>query len=184
VSGSNAIKGSGAALAECANVGCLSPVVDLGAGGLDSGRNAFTLNVNPVATSPTGINLSSAITSANAVPAAGNEWEHCDVPASDPVNAKQVLHGPGLDARRPCITGHDHAGRTHRAAAWTESGCDVDLACTARGRRLRPRLRGQFNAIDGGACHPPGLPADPCSMANAAVVSANAPNVPRAITSP
>jgi hypothetical protein len=181
VSGAGAIKGVGATLAACADAGCVSPVVDLGAGGLDSGRNAFTLNPNPDATSPTGINVNSAITSASAIPAAGNEWEHCDVPESDPADPKKCYMSQvsSFDVRV--------AAGTTALALGTPTGprhgpnpvvTAISPARPAAGELVRV-YGGQFNAIDGAACQPPGVPADPCSVANAAVVSANAPDVAR-----
>ena len=170
--GSGAATGVGVALDQPC-VGCTLPAVDLGMMG-DAGRNAFTLNGNPNATPPGGVNLSSAVPTT--VPARGNQWEHCDpADASDP-NHCNMTEVPLLDVR-------------------TSNGATFDLGTPVGPRHgpvpvvgsispARPRAGdlvrvygGVFDAIDGMACHPSGeLPADPCDAGNPDTVAKNAGN--------
>jgi hypothetical protein len=175
--GSGAAAGVGVALnVPCTDPGCLVPAVDLGVGGEDVGRNAFTLNANPNATTPAGVNVSSALPAGTIVPARGNQWEHCDQPVDpdqpnkcnmDAVASFDVVDPDGtLDLGTP--TGPRH-------------GPDPVVTAISPSRpRAGDLVRvygGAFNAIDGAACHPDGLPADPCSAENPAVAARNAGDV-------
>ena len=178
-SGSAAAKGGGVALAACADPGCLSPDVDFGPGGLDSGHNAFTLNANPGASAPAGINVSSAITTAADVPMAGNQWEHCDTPALDPINPNKcnMAQVASLDVRvAPGTTPLDLGTPTGPRHGPNPVVTAISPPRPRAGELVRV-YGGAFNAIDGAACHPAGLPVDPCDAGNPAIVARNAGNI-------
>jgi hypothetical protein len=172
---SGAVTGVGLAL-DLPCVGCEVPVVDLGVGGLDSGHNAFTLNANPLAGAPGGVNVMSELPTA--VPAAGNQWEHCDEPEVDPVNANKcyVAQVAMLDVRpsdgTPLVLGTPTGPRHGPAPSVTE----ISPARPRAGELVRV-YGGNFNAIDGAACHEPGVPEDRCSIENLALADANAADV-------
>jgi hypothetical protein len=159
-------------------VGCALPDVDLGVGGADSGRNAFTLNANPASVAPGGVNVMSEVANPSGVPAAGNQWEHCDVPMVDPDNPNKcnIPQVQTYDVRGAGATDLSLGNPTG-----PRHGVDPVVTSISPGRpRAGDLVRvygGPFNAIDGAACHPPGLPADRCSAANPAVVTRNASDV-------
>jgi hypothetical protein len=173
-----AVDGVGAALDTC-KPGCETPSVDLGLGGSDVGRNAFALNANPDADIPGGINLSTTLVLSSQVPAAGNQWEHCDVPMSDPVNPKKcnVTQVAALDVR----VGNGATSVSLGSPSGPRHGPNPVLSSIAPARpRVGDLVRvygGTFNAIDDAACAPAGLPADACSAENPAIVAANANDV-------
>jgi hypothetical protein len=167
----NLAKGAGAALAQCLTPGCLVPLADFGSSG-DGGRNAFTRNANPAVTS--GANLNVALAEAVTVLASGNQWEHCDVPSVDPNDPTRcfVDQVAALDVR-PVGSDVDLG-----APGSPRHGPAPVLAGVSPGRPRAGdlvRVYGDgFDAIDGSACAPPGLPADACSAESATSVAQNA----------
>jgi hypothetical protein len=166
--------GFGAVLVSC--TGCAVPLLDLGTGGRDAGRNALTQNANPSETR-FGVNLVNNAATTQAVPALGNQWEWCGSDARCDVPAVQAR-----DLRPPTIA------------------ADIGTPTGPRGgpppviTRIvptRPRagdfvrvyngslegVGGTFNAIDGAACTRPGgttdLPIDRCSPENPRVAEQN-----------
>ena len=178
-SGPTAVKGGGVALAECGDPGCLAPDVDLGLGGLATGRNAFTLNANPGASAPSGINVSSAIVAASDVPVAGNQWEHCDTPEVDPVNPNKcnMTQVASLDVRVAAGTTALDLGTPTGPRHGPNPVVTGITPPRPRAGELVRVYGGLFNAIDGAACHPAGLPADRCDARNPAIVTRNAASV-------
>jgi hypothetical protein len=172
------VDGVGAALDFC-QPGCQAPTVDLGLGGSDVGRNGFALNANPDANVPGGINLSTTLVLASSVPAAGNQWEHCDVPVPDPVNDKKcnVSQVAALDVR----VGNGATTVALGSPSGPRHGPNPVLSSISPARpRAGEVVRvygGTFNAIDDAACEPAGLPGDACAAENPAVVAANANDV-------
>src|SRR5262249_15325182 len=125
---------------------------------------------------PGGINLSTTLVLADKVPAAGNQWEHCDVPMPDPVNDKKcnVAQVAALDVR----VGNGATSVALGSPSGPRHGPDPVLSFTSPARPRAGELGrvygGTFNAIDDAACVPAGLPADACTAENPAVVDANA----------
>lgn len=146
---------------------CSTPTVDLGTVD-DAGANAFTRNVNVNATGTgitPGINMSAGLTAV--VPAEGNQWEHCgegcsvaQVLAAD-VRVVTGATPPSLGTPMP-----SHAGPAPVVTA-------VSPPRPRAGDLVRV-YGGPFDAIAGADCSPSGLPADPCSAANANVAARNA----------
>jgi hypothetical protein len=173
---SGTVTGVGLALdLPCA--GCELPVVDLGIGGLDSGHNAFTANANPLSNPPGGVNLMSELATASAIPAAGNQWEHCDPPDPLAPNKCNVAEVASSDIRlgagaTPLFLGTPTGPRHGPAPAVTA----ISPSRPRAGELVRV-YGGNFNAIDGAACHEPGVPADRCSIENVALADQNAADI-------
>jgi hypothetical protein len=175
-SGMSAANGLGVGLH--AEPGTSPASVDLGLGGVDPGRNALTLNANAAAV-PAGINLRTDLVLPAPVSAAGNQWEHCDDPNVDPVNpnrcyvAQVAVLDVEVDPGAAAVNFGTPIGPRH--------GPDPVVTGVSPARpRAGDLVRvygGSFNAIDGAACHPGGLPADPCSAENPAAVLVNAESV-------
>jgi len=161
--------------------GCAVPNLDLGSGGRDSGRNALTLNQNPI-TAPAGMNLINRdLAVGGPVLARGNQWEHCGTDTLCNVGA--VLRNDvrpndvGADIGTPAGPGRGPVPVITRVApARPRAGDFVRVYNGSLGG-----VGGTFNAIDGAACtgpgdaggRPVGLPADACSPENPNVVAQN-----------
>ncbi|HXJ32639.1 MAG TPA: right-handed parallel beta-helix repeat-containing protein [Candidatus Eisenbacteria bacterium] len=175
IPGGGAARGVGAALAACTDPGCQEPSVDFGTSAGTAGRNALALNANPMGLPPGGINFSSALT-AGPIAAAGNQWEHCDTPAPDPMdpNACYVDQAQMLDVRLgPGAAGVDLGAPPSPRHGPTPVVTAITPPRPYAGQLVRV-YGGPFNAVDGAACQPNGLPADACSAENSAVATTNA----------
>jgi len=153
---------------------CATPMVDLGSG-VDAGRNAFTLNTNPNASGPDitrGFNVTSALVTSSSIPAAGNQWEHC----GDDCDAAEVLQN---DIRLIGEATLFDLGLLGPPSAGPRPEVTAISSPRPRAGDLVRVYGGPFNAIDGTACHPAGLPDDPCSAENPNVVAKNASDVAR-----
>jgi Right handed beta helix region/Dictyostelium (slime mold) repeat len=129
-----------------------------------SGRNAFAWNRN----APLGANLF-VNAPGQAVPALGNQWEHCGTGVACDVAA--VLDDETGDVRRSDGTEVDiGAPPGPRAAPPVLAG--ISPARPRAGELVRVFGDG-FNAVEGSACAGEIAPADPCSGDNPAVQQAN-----------
>jgi hypothetical protein len=161
---------------QLADQGNVPAVVDLGLGGTDPGRNAITLNSN-AASVPPGVNFKSSLVLSAPLQAVGNQWEHCD--PADPatpnrcnvaqVATKDIALEPGATAPNLGTP----IGPRHGPDPVVS---EISPARPRAGELVRV-YGGAFNAIDGAACQPPGLPDDPCSAENSSVVALNAGSV-------
>jgi hypothetical protein len=173
-SGAAAANGLGVGL-QVVDAGTVPPTVDLGVGGTDPGRNAITLNANKKA-DPVGVNFKSNLVLAAPLVAVGNQWEHCDEPFPDPVNqnrcyvAQVAQYDIALDPGATAPNLGTPIGPRHGPDPMVS---EISPARPRAGELVRV-YGGTFNAIDGAACHPQGLPDDPCSAENSSVVSINA----------
>src|SRR5262245_39111098 len=151
---------------------CLPPLVDLGTGGHDAGRNAIALNANP---GLKGVNLSNEIPGTPLIPARGNQWEHCGTGATCLVTAVDAFD------LRPATTAADIGTPTGPGGGPAPTLVRIEPARPKQGDFVRvyngslDGTGGTFNAIDGAACtdaalgpdgHPLGYPSDPCSPEN------------------
>jgi hypothetical protein len=171
----------GAGLRRSSCDGCAVAHLDLGAGGRDSGRDAFTQNQNP-RDLLFGINLSNRdLDPWGPIVARGNQWEHCGTGTSCNVGA--VLnndvrpHGVGADVGTPTGPGRGPAPVIARVVPARPHAGDFVRVYNAS----LDGSGGTFNAIDGAACtdpgvdqgRPVGLPGDACSPENPNVVAQN-----------
>mgnify|MGYP001264823600 CR=1 FL=1 len=128
---------------------------------VEPGRNAFAWNRS----APLGANLYVGVPLA-AVPAAGNQWEHCGTGAAcdtAAVLAEDVRLADGAVV---------DLGMTSGARAEAPVLTRVSPGRPRRGDLVRAFGEG-LNAIEGTACSPDTAPADPCSVENLAVQHQN-----------
>jgi hypothetical protein len=168
--------GFGAVLAACP--GCAVPLLDLGGGGRDAGRNALALNPNP-SESPKrfGVNLVNNAAATGPVSALGDQWESCGSGSRCDVDAVQALD------LRPPIVAADVGTPTGPRGGPPPAILRIVPARPRAGDFVRvyngsvDGLGGTFNAIDGAACTGLGagvdVPSDRCSPANAEVAGQN-----------
>jgi hypothetical protein len=170
----------------CAGGGCSNPVVDLGRGGRDAGRNALAQNRNPARN---GVELSNELAgAAPPIPARGNQWQDCgDAPMC---NVSQVQ---AVDLRPAGTTAADIGTPTGAGGGPPPAIVRIVPARPRSGDFVRvyngslDGNGGTFNAVDGVACteptpmtgdpdnpgEPVGLPSDPCSPASPEIASQN-----------
>ncbi len=171
--------GVGVALAaEC--VLCPPPVLDLGTGGDDTGRNAIAFNRNPLGF---GDNLRNPAFARWTIPAVGNQWERC---GPDPAcNVAAVL---ARDVQPPIAQALTLGTPTGPRAGPAPAIVRIVPPRPRAGDFVRvyngslSNTGGTFNAIDAAACtaqgatpdgQPLGLPSDPCAPESPHVVAAN-----------
>jgi hypothetical protein len=160
------------------------PLLDLGLGGRDAGRNALAWNANPSDDLVRfGVNLVNQAAAVRSIQALGNQWEHCGLEAACNVPAVRSLDmRPRAAAATIADTQGGHRGGpppvvTRVVPARPRAG---DFVRVYNGSL--DSLGGTFNAVDGMACtdpgaagdgQPAGLPADPCSPESPRVVEQN-----------
>jgi hypothetical protein len=173
-SGAAAANGLGIGL-QVVDTGTVPPDVDLGTGGTDPGRNAITLNANGAA-NPVGVNFKSNLVLSAPLMAVGNQWQHCDVPFPDPVNQNRcnVTQVAQLDIQLDPGATAPNLGTPIGPRHGPDPVVSEISPARPRAGELVRAYGGTFNAIDGAACHPQGLPDDPCSAENPSVVTINA----------
>ena len=167
--------GFGAVVGACD--ACQLPVLDLGRGGRDAGRNALTGNANP-ARPGAGRNLSNRqLFGRLTIPAAGNQWEHCGT--DGPCNVAAVQKSDVRPSNQPTaaelgspvgIRGGPAPVITRIVPARPRAGEFVRLY-----NGSLDGVGGTFNAIEGVACSRAGdpPPSDPCSPESPAIVEQN-----------
>jgi hypothetical protein len=161
--------------------GCQLPVLDLGQGGRDAGRNALTLNANPDR-STAGVNLSNRQlwTRPLTVLARGNQWESCGTDGQCDVAQVQKRDVGPPDQPGAADLGQPVGPRGGPAPVITR----IVPARPRAGDFVRvyngslEGIGGPFNAIEGTACSPAGaapigVPSDPCSPESPATVARN-----------
>src|SRR5262245_43763081 len=181
----------------CSAGGCAIPLVDLGMGGRDAGRNALAQNPSPIISG--GVNLSNQITSAQcpsppvpplcpSIPARGNQWQDC---GNGPMcNVAEVQAN---DLRPPGTMAADIGTPTGPGGGPAPAITRIVPARPRAGDFVRvyngslAGNGGTFNGIDGAACtastpqsgdpnnpgEPVGLPSDPCSPESPETVTQN-----------
>jgi hypothetical protein len=178
----------------CTAGGCANPLVDLGMGGRDAGRNALVGNANPIIAGGVELNNQLAAPGVPPIPARGNQWQDCGTGPTCNVTGFNGVQT--IDLSPPGTTAADVCPPTGPCTPTGPGGGPAPAI--ARIVPARPRAGdfvrvyngsldgngGTFNAIDAAACtastpmNPPagapvGLPSDPCSPESPETVTQN-----------